>query len=166
MGSKVPFTPFESWELNGPFYVTRETFTQTIATWNYSDILRRSRIADLDTFSYTFFYTMKEDKNQKGFDYNMLDMKDTRPVYPSEKHTFGINELKSSDKVIHGLSISFKRSESFDINIMLEDSKRNYIGDIEFFNISKRVKSRKSRTFNNNIVQKIPQFCTQKSLSQ
>ena len=94
----------------------------------YSDILTGSRIGVMDkdtSIGTKIYYTMKGDENDKGLHPDMVDLIHTRPIYPSDKKTFAINKIKSSDKIIDSMSIYFNITNTVDVNVMLEDSKRN-----------------------------------------
>ena len=56
-------------------------------------------------------YTIKDSENRIGFDPDMLDVVETRPMYPTEKKAFAIKKLRSNDKIIHSLLLRFNTRE-------------------------------------------------------
>ena len=67
--------------------------------------------------AYLSFEEMKE----------MKMMIETRPSYPSNKQTFTINHF-SKDKVVRFFNIILILNEvNFDVHVVLEDSKRNFL---------------------------------------
>ena len=60
---------------------------------------------------------------------NMREMKmiiETRPSYPSDKLTFNIADF-TKDKVIQFFNIDLNLNEQYDVDAVLEDSKRNFM---------------------------------------
>ena len=60
---------------------------------------------------------------------NMTKMKmmvDTRPRYPSDKVTFTIAEI-TRNKDIRNFNIGLKLNRRFDVDVVLEDSQRNFL---------------------------------------
>ena len=51
---------------------------------------------------------------------------DTRPTYPSSKLTFSIANL-TKHKAIRFFNLGLFLNEQFDIDVVLEDSKRNFL---------------------------------------
>ena len=63
----------------------------------------------------------------------MQMMIDTRPTrYPSNKRTFTIADI-TKNKQIRTLDIYLNLSAKFDVNVLLEDSKRNFLNSFYFF---------------------------------
>ena len=64
----------------------------------------------------------------------MKMMIETRPSYPSDKLTFNVAGL-TKDKVIKFfyLNIYLILNEKYDVNVVLEDSKRNFMNSFESF---------------------------------
>ena len=60
---------------------------------------------------------------------NMTEMEmmiETRPSYPSNKLTFSITDF-TKDKVIHYFNIMLFLNEQYDVDVVIEDSKRNFL---------------------------------------
>ena len=58
---------------------------------------------------------------------NMTELEmviETRPTYPSNKLTFSIADF-TKDKVIQFFNIALNLNEQYDVDVVLEDSKRN-----------------------------------------
>ena len=66
---------------------------------------------------------------------NMTEMDmmiDTRPSYPSNKLTFTIADF-TKDDVIHSFNIFLNLNDQYDVDVVLEDSKRNFLNSFRFF---------------------------------
>ena len=66
---------------------------------------------------------------------NMTEMKmmiETRPRYPSNKLTFTIANL-TRGKITRYIALHFNSYVIFDVDLFLEDSKRNLLNSFRFF---------------------------------
>ena len=81
------------------------------------------------------YYSDSIEKYQKGDFLHMTEMRQTRPTYPADRKTFVINKEKLRDKTISTLSLHFRSSERYHVNVVLEDTQRN--GSIIFLNKNK-----------------------------
>ena len=66
---------------------------------------------------------------------NMTEMKmmiETRPRYPSNKLTFTIANL-TRGKITRNIALYFNSFVIFDVDLFLEDSKRNLLNSFRFF---------------------------------
>ena len=66
---------------------------------------------------------------------NMAQMKmmiKTRPRYPSNKLTFTIADI-AKGKTISNININIDSNATFDVDLFLEDSKRNFLISFLFF---------------------------------
>ena len=78
----------------------------------FSEILEKSKFDVLNAVNgKDFVYTIKGSENRIRFDPDMLDVVETRPMYPTEKKAFAIKKLRSNDKIIHGLQLRFNTRE-------------------------------------------------------
>ena len=63
---------------------------------------------------------------------NMTEMEmiiETRPRYPSNKLTFTIANI-AKGTTIRYFTINFKSNATFDVDVFLEDSKRNFVNSL------------------------------------
>ena len=69
----------------------------------------------------------------------MKMMIETRPSFPSHKLTFTIDNL-TKDKAINYFEIVLTLNEQYDVDLVLEDSKRNFVNSLEslFFSFYKQ----------------------------
>ena len=58
----------------------------------------------------------------------------TRPSYPSSKLTFNIADL-TKEKNIDFLNIVLILNEQYDVDVVLEDSKRNFMNSCKSYNV-------------------------------
>ena len=68
---------------------------------------------------------------------NMTEMKmmiETRPRYPSNTLTFTIANI-TKHKSIFCFNIELNLNERFDVDVVLEDSQRNFLGSFICYNI-------------------------------
>ena len=66
---------------------------------------------------------------------NMTEMKmmiETRPRYPSNKLTFTIADITKGTNIRY-FNINFNPKATFDVDVFLEDSKRNFLNSFSFF---------------------------------
>ena len=104
------------------------------------DVWSQSRIDVMKVFkSFEMAYDNIADQNSGGFDSylptNMVEMKmmiETRPRYPSNKLTFTIADIVK-DKPLNFLNIFFSLNAKFDVDVILEDSKRHNINSFFVF---------------------------------
>ena len=98
------------------------------------DVWPESKLDVLDVFqnieftSYTT-YQRTESKSETFSISEMRDrmmMKDTRPRYPSNKQTFTIANI-TNDTAIRFFNIFFNLNGQFDVDMVLEDSQRNFL---------------------------------------
>ena len=67
---------------------------------------------------------------------NMTEMMiDTRPTYPSSKLTFTIANI-TKDKAIRFFNIYLTLNGTFDVDVVLEDSKRNFLNSFILISFS------------------------------
>ena len=71
--------------------------------------------------------------NGEQVDYDLEDMKrmemvieNLKPSYPSNKLTFNIAD-ETKDKIIKFFSICLNLNDQYDVDLVLEDSKRNFM---------------------------------------
>ena len=88
---------------------------------------------------YISYYNTEDENGESLYDYysptNMTEMKmmiGTRPRYPSNKLTFTIANL-TRGKIIRYVDLIFNSNTIFDVDVSLEDSKRNYLNSFQFF---------------------------------
>ena len=87
--------------------------------------------AKLDVLE-VFDWVTLEIKNTDEIDLevaNMTEMKmmiETRPRYPSDKITFTIADI-TKNKAIRFFNIGLKWNRRFDVDVVLEDSKRDFL---------------------------------------
>ena len=69
----------------------------------------------------------------------MKMMIETRPSFPSNKLTFTIDNF-TKDKAINYFEIVLTLNEQYDVDLVLEDSKRNFVNSLEslFFSFYKQ----------------------------
>ena len=83
---------------------------------------------DLSYFNIT--YEITESQNDYFWLTDMVTIT-TRPTYPSSKLTFTIaNETKNKD--IRFFTIGLTSNKQFDVDLVLEDSKRNFLNSFLF----------------------------------
>ena len=69
---------------------------------------------------------------------NMTEMRmmiETRPRYPSNKITFNIANM-AKGTTIRVVNIELNLNSKFDVDIFLEDSKRNFLNSFNFLGVS------------------------------
>ena len=116
----------------------------------FKDVWSESRVDVMKAFDSVGLFTAEKntipdtaDKNAfplYHFDFygppkmsEMHMMIDTRPTrYPSNKRTFTIADI-TKNKQIRTLDIYLNLSAKFDVNVLLEDSKRNFLNSFYFF---------------------------------
>ena len=92
------------------------------------DILAQAKLDVLEVFDWVTL----EIKNTDEIDLevaNMTEMKmmiETRPRYPSDKITFTIADI-TKNKAIRFFNIGLKWNRRFDVDVVLEDSKRDFL---------------------------------------
>ena len=92
------------------------------------DILAQAKLDVLEVFDWVTL----EVKNTDEIDLevaNMTEMKmmiETRPRYPSDKITFTIADI-TKNKAIRFFNIGLKWNRRFDVDVVLEDSKRDFL---------------------------------------
>ena len=80
----------------------------------------------VDLTSYNITDAITESKTETFWLKNMAEMmRDTRPTYPSSKVTFTIANV-TKHKAIRFFNIWLNLNGEFDIDVVLEDSKRNF----------------------------------------
>ena len=95
------------------------------------DILAQAKLDVLEVFDWVTL----EIKNTDEIDLevaNMTEMKmmiETRPRYPSDKITFTIADI-TKNKAIRFFNIGLKWNRRFDVDVVLEDSKREFLNEI------------------------------------
>ena len=107
----------------------------------FSEVWSESRLDVLDVFNWIYLEYITEQSGVSLVNLvnlfnlstwtvkNMIEMKTmipTRPSYPSDKFTFNIADL-TKDKVIQFFSIDLNLNEQYDVDAVLEDSKRNFM---------------------------------------
>ena len=116
-------------------------------TINYilEDVWSKSRVDVMEVFKYlemAYFNKTADQNAEDQFDQydwytptNMIEMEmmiETRPRYPSNKLTFTIAD-KAKGKIIRYFNINFNSNANFDVDVFLEDSKRNFVNSLRFF---------------------------------
>ena len=97
------------------------------------DILAYGKYDVSETFGsvalefYNITEEMTESQTEEFWLENMTEMMiDTRPTYPSSKLTFTIANI-TKDKAIRFFNIYLTLNGTFDVDVVLEDSKRNFL---------------------------------------
>ena len=97
------------------------------------DILAEGKLDVLDVFgsidltSYNITDAITESQTEEFWLTNMAEMmRDTRPTYPSSKVTFTIANV-TKQKSIRFFNIYFNLNGQFDVDMVLEDSQRNFL---------------------------------------
>ena len=95
------------------------------------DILDHAKLDVLEVFESA---QLKYEENQWVFlpFTNMTEMNmmiDTRPRYPSDKTTFTIADI-TKNKHIRWLDVGLNLKRRFDVDVILEDSQRNFLSSI------------------------------------
>ena len=86
-----------------------------------------------ESIALTYFNITDEITESQDDDFWLANMVTitTRPTYPSSKLTFTIaNETKNKD--IRFFNIYLTSNEQFDVDVVLEDSKRNFLNSFLF----------------------------------
>ena len=88
------------------------------------------------------YYKVTDQNKRSNFDeYKFLDMElrmmmlESRPSYPSNRLTFTISNI-IRDKDLRILNIYLNLTRQFDVDLILEDSKRNFINSLNTFLIN------------------------------
>ena len=91
------------------------------------------------------YYKVTDQNKRSNFDeYKFLDMElrmmmlESRPSYPSNRLTFTIANI-TRDKDIRFLNIYLNLTRQFDVDLILEDSKRNLINSLNTFLINQEI---------------------------
>ena len=99
------------------------------------DVLEVFKSADL---KYDYYNT-PDQREENQWDFlpftNMTEMKmmiETRPRYPSDKFTFTIADI-TKNKHIRWCDISLNLKRRFDVDVVLEDSQRNFLSSFIFY---------------------------------
>ena len=102
----------------------------------YSDIWRGSKFDVLDVFhkSELKYFTKTDGKKSMRHDVferrDIAEMKiETRPTYPSDRLTFAQANISRALSIRY-FNIFFNLNNLFDVNVILEDSKRNFLNSI------------------------------------
>ena len=92
----------------------------------------------LDSIALVYHNITNEISKSKDDEYNlrkmteMMMMVDSRPTYPSSKLTFSIANI-TKNKATRFFNIYLNLNGTVDVDIILEDSKRNFKGTHVFF---------------------------------
>ena len=95
------------------------------------DILAEAKLDVLEVFDWVSLEMRNTDEIDLDV-VNMTEMKmmiETRPRYPSDKITFTIADI-TKDRDIRFFNIGLKLNRRFDVDVVLEDSKRNFLNSI------------------------------------
>ena len=91
------------------------------------------------------YYKVTDQNKRSNFDeYKFLDMElrmmmlESRPSYPSNRLTFTISNI-IRDKDLRFLNIYLNLTRQFDVDLILEDSKRNLINSLNTFLINQEI---------------------------
>ena len=102
----------------------------------YSDIWMRSKFDVLDVFHRTelkYFTTTDGKKAMRHDVFELTDisgmMIETRPTYPSDRLTFNQANITRAQSIRY-LNIFCHLNNQFTVNVILEDSKRNFLNSI------------------------------------
>ena len=103
------------------------------------DVWSQSRLDVMEVFKYIQIAYFNTADASFEYDYyfppDMTEMKmmiETRPRYPSNKLTFTIANI-TEGKMIYFVNIFLNSFAKFDVDVFLEDSKRNFLNSFRFF---------------------------------
>ena len=105
--------------------------------------MSQSRVDVLKVFEsihLVYYNTSDHNEGSQFDDYlptNMAEMKmmiDTRPRYPADKITFSIAKI-AKGKIIRYFFINIDSDATFDVDVSLEDSKRNFLNSFFPFSL-------------------------------
>ena len=91
------------------------------------DIWNESRIDPFHLLEEIHIYSCNEEnKNcELGLNANKMEEIKTRPIYPADRRTFAIKNEEKQDKIIRNLNFHFRPRRDYNLNVILEDKKRN-----------------------------------------
>ena len=94
-------------------------------------------VSEVFEFMELLSYNMTDEITESQIDWFSLPnmtkmMRETRPTYPSSKLTFSIANL-AKHKAIRFFNLGLILNEQFDIDVVLEDSKRNFLNSLIIF---------------------------------
>ena len=102
----------------------------------YSDIWRGSKFDVLDVFHKSELKYFTKTDGKKSMRHDVFERRDisemkieTRPTYPSDRLTFAQANISRALSIRY-FNIFFNLNNLFDVNVILEDSKRNFLNSI------------------------------------
>ena len=111
--------------------------------------------------------TQRRVRNAPGLSFESptsIDPVCTRPTYPSSRLTFSIANL-TKDKAIRFFNLGLILNEKYDIDVVLEDSKRNFLNSLIILILAWKYKNFQSSQ-SNHLVLLIECFIITKSVSR
>ena len=104
-----------------------------ITSYVILDIWLRSKFDVLDVFYSTELKYFTKTDGKKSMHHDVFELRDilkmmveTRPTYPSDRLTFNQANITKAQSIRY-FNIFFNLNNQFDVNVILEDKKRNFL---------------------------------------